>query len=654
MGQQDCSDSIAATAASPLAAPGPSTDCTPAVIRRLRRSVSPSEYFDLLYADDEDDDSGEESETSSRESDVESSYSSDEEELIQAAEDRRLYEGVDNEERQATLPEPSGFSFTWSEGSDFVPHLHDFRNDRSGITKDWPCNDEAKESDYFRSFLDGEMLSFIAEKTNNCYRWASQRINNISPRSKLRQWVDTTPRELMVFFALMLLMPLCKKHVLQHYWRKDPLIDTPVYRKYMARDRFLLLLSFLFYTDKEKRNNDDRIWEVREVLPMFLSRYKKYFYPFQKIVIDESLLLYKGRLVFKQFIPTKRHRFGIKLFILCDCDTGIVLDIIVYTGTDMDIPKVSKNDPLGMSGAIVRKMLAPYMGKGHILYTDNWYTSPALCQFLHDNKTGSCGTARMNRKFMPKFNGQKIRIDNPSSDDSDQENRQPQRQIRSRKSKKKDLFIQKEKAGKVLALKWIDRRAVHLLSTVHEGKVVDSGKKHYRTKKPVMKPDVVMDYNKNMRMVDKADSMISGLECLRKATNWHQKFFIHLIEITMYNAYNMWLTNVEIQPTKKIKLREFIWNVAYQLLQKFGEPRNSITGHSHVLLPDRITPGYDRHYPAHTEELNGKKRRLECHVCKHTTRRPRKRTRVTTMCRECRAPLCVVGCFRDYHTLKNF
>ena len=58
-----------------------------------------------------------------------------------------------------------------------------------------------------------------------------------------------------------------------------------------------------------------------------------------------------------------------------------MLDMIVYTGKRSDIPVVSKKDPLGKSGAVVQKMMAPYLGKGHILYTDNWYTSPALCQF---------------------------------------------------------------------------------------------------------------------------------------------------------------------------------------------------------------------------------------------------------------------------------
>ena len=57
------------------------------------------------------------------------------------------------------------------------------------------------------------------------------------------------------------------------------------------------------------------------------------FLPFQDLVIDESMVLFKGRLIFKQYIRTKGHRFGTKLFVLCDCETGYVLDYIVSTGS---------------------------------------------------------------------------------------------------------------------------------------------------------------------------------------------------------------------------------------------------------------------------------------------------------------------------------
>ena len=55
------------------------------------------------------------------------------------------------------------------------------------------------------------------------------------------------------------------------------------------------------------------------------------YYLGKKLSIGKSLVLFKGRLNFKQYIKTKRARFGIKLFQLCTSD-GIILDYIIYHG----------------------------------------------------------------------------------------------------------------------------------------------------------------------------------------------------------------------------------------------------------------------------------------------------------------------------------
>jgi len=91
----------------------------------------------------------------------------------------------------------------------------------------------------------------------------------------------------------------------------------------------------------------------------------------QNLYIDESLLLFKGRLSFKQYIPAKRSRFGIKTDVLCDCKTGYVLDSIIYTGSESHVTENAEE--IGKTGNIVLTLLKPYLGKGHTLYVDNYY-----------------------------------------------------------------------------------------------------------------------------------------------------------------------------------------------------------------------------------------------------------------------------------------
>jgi hypothetical protein len=60
-------------------------------------------------------------------------------------------------------------------------------------------------------------------------------------------------------------------------------------------------------------------------------------------------------------IPTKRNRFGIKSFILRDCQTGFVQDLIIYAESSTMVD--SENPDIGKSGAIVETLMKPHLGK---------------------------------------------------------------------------------------------------------------------------------------------------------------------------------------------------------------------------------------------------------------------------------------------------
>ncbi|KAK3880447.1 hypothetical protein Pcinc_015049 [Petrolisthes cinctipes] len=57
----------------------------------------------------------------------------------------------------------------------------------------------------------------------------------------------------------------------------------------------------------------------------------------------------------------------------------------------------------------------------------------------------------------------------------------------------------------------------------------------------------------------------------------------------MLNAYNLWLVKKNIDPSKKPKLREFVYNVAYQILEDFGEPITNIRDRRPNPMPDTDT-----------------------------------------------------------------
>ncbi|KAK3893834.1 hypothetical protein Pcinc_002370 [Petrolisthes cinctipes] len=288
-------------------------------------------------------------------------------------------------------------------------------------------------------------------------------------------------------------------------------------------------------------------------------------------------------------------------------------------GTDVDVPA---DDPLGFSGSVVKALMGDYLDNNHILYTDNYYTSPALSQFLLQHQTGSCGTIRVNRKGWPAF---------PLT-------------------RRGDCI--KKKCGNMLAIKWHDKRPVNMLTTVNRGVMQDSGKTERGTGDTIYKPDAVLDYNINMRLVDKSDMMVSSIDCLRKTCKWYKKAFFHLLDVTVLNCYILYLQH---HPDSKLALREFELELISQLLERFSTVQPQQGRQAAAQRPDRLQQsGYmARHYLTNLPPLpSGCPGSRRCYVCRHTTRHPQKSKETRFWCKECCVPLCPGNCFSDYHILE--
>ena len=44
-------------------------------------------------------------------------------------------------------------------------------------------------------------------------------------------------------------------------------------------------------------------------------------------------------------------------------------------------------------------LMESFLGKGHVLFTDNFYVAPSLAEFLLQNNTHLCGTVKRNKKY---------------------------------------------------------------------------------------------------------------------------------------------------------------------------------------------------------------------------------------------------------------
>lgn len=497
-------------------------------------------------------------------------------------------------------------NFKWKSGGSFQPKVHQFDSGKSGIQKEFELNSNSTILDFFEALVTPFLLGKVAYETNEYFRQTNESHNIMSSRNK--SWYDTTSEELYLFISVHMLMARNKKLEIADYWSTDPLLYSPIFGKTMSRNRFQLLLRYIHFCNNKNQIKNDRLFKIDMVLQDIKNNFRSAMVPFQNLVIDESLVLWKGRLSFKQFIRTKRHRFGIKFFILCDVETDYILDFIIYTGKTTRLVSCDAN--LGQSGAVVKTLMKKYLNKGHTLYTDNWYTSPILSMYLHKKKTNSCGTVRCNRRGMPQF----------------------------KKTKFQRGQTESKHTGKMLTVKWMDRREVHMLTTIHEDEQLPI-QKHGKI---TMKPKCIKEYNENMGSVDKTDMLLSSVECVRKTIKWYKKIFFHLIDLSLLNAYSLYKTVTG----NHIPIAQFQIELIRQIIEKYHTDRVTKPRPSTKDQPSKLI---DRHFPAEVPATqSGRLARRRCQLCKKNN----KRTDTRYMCIECDVGLCAAPCFKIYHTTK--
>lgn len=211
----------------------------------------------------------------------------------------------------------------------------------------------------------------------------------------------------------------------------------------------------------------DRLHKIRPIIDYFNNSMDNLYYPNKELCIDESMMLWRGRLLFRQYIKNKRHKFGIKFFELCE-SRGTILRIRIYEGKSF-----ADEFGLGQSAAVVLELMEGYLNKGHMLFTDNYYNSVSLTKILSARSTYLCGTLRSNHRENPKH-------------------------VITKKLKRGE--VEWSRSDSVVVLKWKDKRDVYAITNMHKVEMVDVTSRSGRT---AQKPNAIMDYNNGMSGIDR-------------------------------------------------------------------------------------------------------------------------------------------------------
>ncbi|KAJ8940578.1 hypothetical protein NQ314_010656 [Rhamnusium bicolor] len=241
------------------------------------------------------------------------------------------------------------------------------------------------------------------------------------------------------------------------------------------------------------------------LIDIFNSRMELVYYPNKELSLDESMVLWRGRLRFRQYIKGKRHKFGIKLYVLCE-PNGLSLKVIVYS--ESAAPQLGGSQH---TEKVVLTLLREKFSVGHAIYMENSYNSVKLTEDLLDKKTYVTGTLRANKKG------------NPAD-------------ILKYQLKKGESINQHNNQG-ICVMKWKDRREMLAISSEFNGELEEVTTQRGQVQR---KPQLINKYNNSMSGVDHADQMLAYYSCEHKTFVWFKKLAIHMFQIMLLNFYHLY------------------------------------------------------------------------------------------------------------------
>lgn len=412
-------------------------------------------------------------------------------------------------------------------------------------------------------------------------------------------WRPTTAAELYAFLGVHLFMGIDRLPRTELYW--SSIFGHPLITSLFSRDRFKQLLRFFrVVAPDEDAAERNPLPHVRSLAEKLNASFAAHAAPSQRLTLDEAMAAYKGRSPIKQYIPSKPHKWGYKIYCLSSED--YLLRFEVYEGRE-------ERSADGATYDTVMRMLQGYEDKAHILFTDNWFTSPALLLALQQKGVRLCGSVRRNRKGMPAIAEADVRALNRGE------------------------WIQRQKGDMTLAV-WRDQKVMWLLynhcspeETASLDRWNDAGRKV-----SVGCPRAIRDYFYGARSVDVLSQLHYAYLPGRKAQRSWPRLAWWLLDMCVINAFKLWSRGQ--QHPGQLRFREELMLELLKQLPPEQKPQRASR------RPDPAESPAKDHYSLLT---NVDRDCLQC------SDRGGIRKRTNFICAACEVHVCCGECFSLWH-----
>ncbi|UYV71614.1 hypothetical protein LAZ67_8003857 [Cordylochernes scorpioides] len=443
----------------------------------------------------------------------------------------------------ATLTQPwvdiSSYDDNFSDDEEYIPHSSDSEQEEDDE------QEPHQDSTYF--FGRDKMTKWKKEEWRTS-RVRTRAINIISHLPCSKQFDENEIRCLLGLIIIIGKNRASHLHF-KEIWNANG-TGIEICRAAMAYERFLFLLRVIRFDNvltRQIRRDNDKFAALREIFEMFVANCKQMYSPGEYLTIDEKLIPFRGKCNFRQYIPNKPAKYGLKIYMMSDAHTFYTVNMEPYVGNNRG-PFYKSN----ASDDVVKRLVEPVSGTKRNITTDNWYTSFPLAQsLLTEHNLTLVGTLKKNKKeipveFLPNRN----------------------RPIFS------SIFGFNENTTLV---SYVPKKSksVILLSTMHSTMTIDedTGDK--------MKPEIVTFYNQTKIGVDVVDQMSGTYSVGRRTRRWPLCIFFDLVNVAEINAQVLYNANhLQEEP---IKRRHFLEKIGLSLIDEHIKERLCI-----VSLPKDI------------------------------------------------------------------
>lgn len=192
--------------------------------------------------------------------------------------------------------------------------------------------------DAFTEFVDGEMVQRIVDFTNAEALAAGDTLFKPVSEDELLAWLACS-----INAGLM-----GSNHTsLNALWTSDSVYGMVFFRAVMSLKRYQGINRYIRFDDSVARRiprqigqdsassykkSADRLALVRPVVEIFHKNFCEKYIPGENIAVDERIVSFRGRVIFRVYSKGKPDPYGIKIFGLSDAANAYFSNFEIYTG----------------------------------------------------------------------------------------------------------------------------------------------------------------------------------------------------------------------------------------------------------------------------------------------------------------------------------